>query len=115
MPGSCIPRKRILPSTYRKLSEDEIAGLYAQMDSLTDAARAALDAEIERRGVKGAHLLKMYAAEGRHDTSSRSLGKLRRKKLAFSRFSGMGLKDWLIVLLLAGGLILISRLISGRH
>jgi hypothetical protein len=41
----------------------EIASLFAHIDSLTDLARAALGAEIRRRGISSAHLLKLREAE----------------------------------------------------
>jgi hypothetical protein len=54
-------------ATYRSLSDVELAKLRVQMDSLTDDARIALTAEIKRRGIGGAPLMKLYLMELHHE------------------------------------------------
>jgi len=49
--------------TYRNLPDEEIAALNAQVESLTEPARMALDAEIDRRGFSRAHLDKLRSSE----------------------------------------------------
>lgn len=114
------PTKEEFEETYRRLSEEDIAGLYAEANTLTDEAPSVLFAEMQRRGLRGAHLEKMHATEDRHEAQFDRLEKFRRKKLALwfsglDRFRGMRLKDWLILLLISGLLIWMSRLIPSRH
>ena len=48
---------------YRKLTDEDIAELYADIDSLTEEARSALLAEARQRGMNEAQLQKMHAVE----------------------------------------------------
>lgn len=55
-----------LTETYRSYSDDEIARLHGELDSLTEEARYALLAEIGRRGLKEQEIAKIQDEEARH-------------------------------------------------
>jgi len=101
--------------TYRTLPDEEIAALRADIDSLTDAARSALAAEMQRRGMNDAQLQKMHAAELRHEALFDRLQKQRRKTLAGYLLTRNDPKGWIFAVLGALVLILISELISRHH
>lgn len=105
--------KEELEETYRRLSEEDIADLYAQIDTLTTDARLALEGEMQSRGLGGACLEKMHAAEVRHEAQFDRLGKFRRKKLAFGRLGD--LKGWGIAVLVVIVYVLVRSLIANRH
>lgn len=108
------PTQQDFAGTYRGLSEQEIADLYADIGSLTGEARAALMAEIRQRGLKEAQLEKLHAVELRHEAQFDRLERYRRKKLAWGSFPD-NLKGWIVTILGALVLILILELIHHRH
>jgi hypothetical protein len=99
---------------YRKLPEEEIAALYSQVDTLTNAAQTALVLELQRRGLNGAQLEKIHATELRHESQFDRREKYRRKKMVLGDFP-TDLKGWIISILAALVLIWISELIHHRH
>lgn len=104
-----------LADTYRHLSEQDIADLYAQMDTLTESARVALTSEIERRGLSGAHLTKVHGAELRHEALFDRLQTQRRKKLAWYLLTRNDPKGLIAALLVFLIMVLISELIGHHH
>jgi hypothetical protein len=100
---------------YRNLPEEEIAALYTQIDTLADVARFALTAEIQRRGLTDTQLEKLRGVELRHEAQFDRLEKYRRKKLAFGRVGINDIRGWIVAILAALVLILISELIDRRH
>jgi len=99
---------------YRALSDEDIAAIYADIDSLTDDARVALLAELQTRGLTEAQLQKLHAVELRHEAQFDRLERFRRKKLAWGRLPGSR-REWILAILLATAFILISDLMSRRH
>jgi hypothetical protein len=87
-----------LLQTYRDFSDDEIASLHAQIDSLTNDARAALALEIQRRGMSNAQMSKLRASELRREAKFDRRQKEHRKRVAF-HFIG-GEPDWFFWVLL---------------
>jgi hypothetical protein len=104
-----------LAATYRNLSDAEIADLYVQIDTLTDAARSALEAEIQRRGLSSAHMSKMHAAELRHEALFDGLQKQRRKNLAWYFLTRNDPKGMIVVIIAGLVFILILVLVARRH
>ena len=97
--------------TYRNLSDVEIASLYAQIDSLTDAARAALTAEIQRRNISSAQLSKLYALELRHEAKFARRQREHRKKVLSYLLRGDS--KWTIITILAAlGVAFVAKLLS---
>jgi hypothetical protein len=74
--------KQDFAETYCRFSDDEIATLHAQIGSLTDDARVALETEIRRRGLKQEQLSKLDAAERRHEAHCDRLEKIHRRRVA---------------------------------
>lgn len=103
-----------LVEAYRNSSEIEIATLYAQIDSLTDAARVALTREIERRGLSSAHLVKLNAAELRREAKFDRVQELHRKKVASYLLIRRDPKGFIVALAILLGLLLISALLAHR-
>ena len=97
--------------TYRNFSDVEIASLYAQIDSLTDAARAALTAEIQRRNISSAELSKLYSWELRHEAKFDRRQKEHRKKVLSYLLRGDS--KWTIITILAAlGVAFVAGLLS---
>jgi hypothetical protein len=110
------PTDQDFGETYRSLSEEEIAAIYAEIGSLTEEARNALVAEIQSRGLDQTQLQKLHAVELRHEAQFDRREKYRRKRMIFGRSSGLhSVKEWIGVILIALVLVLISELISRRH
>jgi hypothetical protein len=105
-----------LAATYRECSDDELAALAAEMETLTDVARAALRAEIQRRGVSGAQLGKLHAKEVHREMRFDQKEKIRRKKTLFNILTRSGdLSDprgWLWTGLIFLGFLLFNWLWS---
>lgn len=101
--------------TYRGLADEDIAALYADTASLTEGARSALAAEMQRRGISDAQLQKLHAIEHRHEAQFDRLEKFRRKKLALRRLGLYDPMGWIFAILGALILILLSELISRHH
>jgi hypothetical protein len=111
-------RSNDLPQTYRLLSDDDIADLHAQADQLTDEARRALAAEIERRGLSGQRLQKLHRVELRGEAKFDRREKWRRKSLASWLLFRGDPKGTLLTFLAFVVLILLSelfRLFRGAH
>ena len=97
--------------TYRNYSDMEIASLHAQIDSLTDAAHAALTAEIERRNISSAELSKLYSWELRHEAKFDRRQKEHRKKVLSYLLRGDS--KWTIITILAAlGVAFVAGLLS---
>jgi hypothetical protein len=106
------PDAQELSESYRKLSETEIASLHAEVATLTDVARRALLAEIQRRGLSDAHLSKLHFAELRHEAKFDRRQKQHRKSVtSYILFRGDA-KGTITILLLALGVILVAWLVS---
>ena len=102
-------------ATYRQLSDDDIADLYAESDTLTQSARLALTSEIQRRGLSSDQLLKLKAVELRHEAKFDRLEKLRRKRMVLKELGLNDPKGWIVAIVGALILIWIEQLISHRH
>jgi hypothetical protein len=100
---------------YRNLSGEEISALYAQIDTLTDAARTALVTEIQQRKLTEAQLQKLHAVELRHEAQFDRLEKYRRKKLAWGPLSPNDLKGWIVAILVILVYVLVKSLIAHHH
>lgn len=109
------PAEQDFAETYRSLPEEEIAGLYAEIGTLTDGARAALILEIQRRGLGSAHLSKVHSAELRHEALFDRLQTQRRKKLAWYLLTRNNPKGLIAALLAFLVMVLISELIGHHH
>jgi hypothetical protein len=107
------PTKEEFEESYRHLSEEDISGLYAQNDTLTDDARSALAEEMQWRGLSGAQLTKMHAADVRHEAQFDRLERFRRKKLAVGSLND--LQGWGIAILVVVVYVLVRSLIAHRH
>ena len=99
---------------YRKLTDEDIAELYADIDSLTEEARSALLAEARQRGMNEAQLQKMHAVEVRREAQFDRLEKFRRKRMAWGRLPTSP-TEWIFLAIIAISMILISELISRHH
>ena len=99
---------------YRKLTDEDIAALYADSDSLTEEARSALLAEIRQRGMTEAHLQKLHSVELRHEAQFDRLESFRRKKLAWGKLPTSP-REWILAILIFIAMILISDLVSRHH
>ena len=109
------PTEQNLSGTYRRFSDDDIATLYAQLGSLTDDARAALEAEIKRRGLRPEQLSQLDAAERRHETNFDRLQKLHRKRVVTYLLFRNDPKGTMVVIGIGVVLLLIAWLLDGRH
>ena len=107
--------------TYRLFPDEEIAAIYADIDSLTVDARSALMAEAQTRGLSDEQLKKLHAVELRREAQFDRLESFRRKKLGWGRFllwdryRSLSPRDWIIAILIAISVILISELLSRHH
>jgi hypothetical protein len=106
---------RELAQTYRNIPDEEIAALHAQADQLTEQARIALGAEIERRGLSAQQLEKAHSSELHGEANFDRREKWRRNSLVSyllfrndPRFTIL----MVIVFLLA---VLISELVRNHH
>ena len=77
------PNELELEETNRHLPDNEIASLFADEASLTDAARIALESEIKRRGISKEHLLKLHSSDLRDEANFDRREKVRRKGTLF--------------------------------
>jgi hypothetical protein len=100
--------------TYRALPDEDIAALYADTPSLTDAARSALTNEIQQRGLDDPELQKMHAAELRHEAQFDRLEKYRRKKQAWGDLPTTA-REWILAIVGGIALVLILEMISRHH
>ncbi len=98
--------------TYRNYSDMEIASLHAQIDSLTDAAHAALTAEIERRNISSAELSKLYSSELRHEAKFDRRQREHRKRVLINLLFRGDPKGWIITILVALGVAFVAELLS---
>ena len=99
-----------LAETYRGCSDDELAALAAEMEALTDAARAALRAEIQPRGMNSAQLGKMHAKELHREMRFDQKERVRRQTLIYiltrSKVWKRGVKDWIWAVSIVLGFLL---------
>ena len=86
------PSQQELAAAYRDLSDDDLAALSADIVSLTDEARSALQAEIARRGISADRLGKMHSFELRREEIFDLRESRRRQNMATDGMSG---RDWL--------------------
>ena len=101
--------------TYRTLSQQQVADLYSEIDTLTADARAALTAEVQKRGLHLDQLAKMHAAELRREGLFDRLQTQRRKKLAWYLITRNDPKGFLVGVLVVLVAILIAVLFDRRH
>jgi hypothetical protein len=106
---------RELAETYRSLSDAEIADLYVQIETFTEAARVALESEVQRRGLSSVQMSKMHAAELRHEALFDRLQTQRRKNLGWYFLTRNDPKGMIVVILVGLVFILISVFIARRH
>ena len=103
--------------TYRNISDDEIATLHAEVGSLTDEARAALQAEIQRRGISITKLHHLNTAVTQREAKFDRRQKQHEKDVGSYLLSRALSRDfWVlvsIVLVLLSAVI--SALISHHH
>jgi hypothetical protein len=102
-------------ATYRDLSDDDIAALFAEIDTLTDTAKAALALEVQRRGLSSEQLLKLRTVELRLEAHFDRREKFRRKRLFLSRLGLDDYKGWIFAIVAGLILALIKQLISHHH
>ena len=106
------PVEEKFSETYRNCSDMEIASLHAQIDSLTDAASAALTVEIKRRNMSDAQLLKLYSSQLRREARfDRRQKEYRKKVLVYLLFRGDP-KGWIIAILVAFGVAFVAKLLA---
>jgi hypothetical protein len=109
------PSQQDLAPTYRNLTDDDLASLSSDSASLTDGARSALAAEVQRRGLDDAQLIKLHSVELRHESQFDRLEKFRRRRLARRGLGLYDLSGWIFAVLGALVFILISELIRRHH
>ncbi len=107
--------EQVLAATYRRYSDDEVAALAAQMEELTDAARAALGAEIQRRGMSRAQLERLHSREAHREARFDQLEAVRRKKTVLYLMTRNDPKGWIVAVLIVLGLGLLAWLRSLFH
>ena len=103
-----------LAKTYQACSDDDLASLFAQIGSLTEAAHRALMAEIERRGLKDADLARMQARETRSEQNFDRQERIRRKGVISYLLFRNDPKGTIAVLVIAVVVLLLSVLFA-RH
>jgi hypothetical protein len=103
-----------LAATYSRCSDDELAALAAEMETLTDVARATLQAEIQRRGVSSAELEVVHSKELHREARFDQVETIRRKKILLSRLT-RDPKGWIWAVLIVLGIILFEWLRSRSH
>jgi hypothetical protein len=98
--------------TYRSFSDDEIAALDVEVETLTDDARAALEAEIRTRELSEEDLAMLRGKVSRFGKRFDKRERIERKQ-EVRRFifqGGLGSwKDWLTVI---GGLLVLAAIRS---
>ena len=100
---------------YRGLSNEEIAAIYADIDSLTEEARSALIFEVQQRGLSQAQLGKVHDVELRHEAQFDRLERLRRKKMVLSSLGLDDPKRWIFAIVAFLIIVLIEKLRSLHH
>jgi hypothetical protein len=95
--------EQALASTYRQYSDEEVAALAAEFDTLTDAARVTLKAEIDRRGMSSAQLAKLHSRELHREARVDQLESLRRKKTALYLLTRNDPKGTIAIIVIALG------------
>jgi hypothetical protein len=104
-----------LAAVYREYSDDEIAARAAQADTLTDVARAALQGEIQRRGMTSAQLEKLHAKELHREARFDQKETLRRKRTLLYILTRNDPKGWIWAGLAFLGFLLFKWLWSRFH
>jgi hypothetical protein len=103
-----------LAAAYMRCSDDELAALAADSESLTDAARAVLHVEIQRRGMSSQQLEKLHSRELHREARFDQVETIRRKGGLFGRTRDW--KGWIWAGLIFLVLLLLDRLWSHmRH
>lgn len=69
-----------LAATYLRCSDDDIAALAAEMDTLTEEGRVMLEAEIRRRGLSRAELERLHSRELHREARFDQVAAMGRKK-----------------------------------
>lgn len=109
------PSSENFAESYRSLSDEEIAALRSDTDSLTDEARVALLAEIQQRGLSDEEMRKLHSTELRHEAQFDRLERFRRKRMVVKELGLNDPKGWIIAIVGLGLLILIEKLVSSHH
>ncbi|HWG20464.1 MAG TPA: hypothetical protein VG225_08025 [Terracidiphilus sp.] len=95
--------ERELAAAYKRYSNDELAALAAETESLTDLARAALRAEIQERGMSDAQLEKLHSRDLHREGRFDQLESVRRKKTVLYLLTRNDPKGWIAAVLIALG------------
>ncbi|HEY2858238.1 MAG TPA: hypothetical protein VGJ21_07465 [Terracidiphilus sp.] len=104
-----------LAATYGRCSDDELAALAAEMETLTDTARSALQAEIRNRGTTNGQLLKLHSKEVHREGRFDQLESVRRKRTLLYLLTKNDPKGTIAVVLAVLGLALFVLLRSLFH
>jgi len=104
------PDVRDFERLYRNSSDQEIAALFADKDSLTDVARDALLAEIRRRGISGTELSRLYTLEVRREAKFDRRQMEHREQVARTIFRGDPKQTLIWILVMLGIAVLIWML-----
>jgi hypothetical protein len=99
-------------ATYGRCSDNELAALAAEMETLTDVGRAVPRSEIQRRGLSGAQVEKLHSKELHRETRFDQKEKIRRKKAVFYLLTRNDPKGWLWAVLIFMGFLLFEWLRS---
>lgn len=103
-----------LAAVYRQSSDDDLAAMAADLDSLTDAARTALEAEIQRRGMSSGQLERLHAKELHREMRFDQMETVRRKRMLLHRLISDP-KGWIWAALFVLGLVVFEWLRSRLH
>jgi hypothetical protein len=107
--------ERELSATYRQYSDDDIAALAAEVEKLTNLARAMLEGEIQRRGMSRAQLEKLHSRELHREARFDHLETIRRKKMLLNLLTQNDPKGTIAFVLIMLGSAAILWLWSLRH
>lgn len=107
-----IPEELKIAETYRHFSDDKIAELVAEQATLTEDGRAALDAEVERRGLSAGELGKRHRQQMHREAEFDKLEAMRRKKTALYLLTRGDPKGVLVMLAVAVGGVAVMWLLQ---
>jgi hypothetical protein len=101
--------------TYRSFNDYEIAALDAEIETLTDGARAALEAEIRTRGFTKENLAKLRGKVNRFGKRFDKRERIERKQEVRRFIFQGGLGSWKDRLIVIGGLLVRMAIRSCFH
>lgn len=107
--------ERELAATYSRRSDEDLAALAAEMETLTNGARAALRAEIEGRGMSSQQLEKLHSRELHREARFDQREAVRRRHTLLYLLTRNDPKGWIWVVLMVLGFIVFKWLRSLFH